>query len=78
MLHLVYDLKTAQINVQCSLIQELMLYEFKKDNNLAEATKNICYRKGEGAIDLSIVTRLFKKFPSGYKEECPHDVMVKA
>ena len=40
-----YDLKAAQMNVQCSLIWELMLYEFKLGNNGTEATKNICVWK---------------------------------
>ena len=31
LLHPVYDLKVTQMNVQCSLIRELMLYEFGVD-----------------------------------------------
>ena len=41
LLHWVYDLKAAQINVHCHLIQKLMLYEFKL------ITKNIHYAKGK-------------------------------
>ena len=38
-----------------------MLYEFEMDHNAAEATKNICCGKGEGAVDHNAVTRWFKK-----------------
>ena len=38
-----------------------MLYEFKQGHNAAEATKNICWVKGEGAVDDSAVTRWLKK-----------------
>ena len=44
-----------------SLIQELMLCEFKLGHNAAEAAKNICV-KAEGSFDYSSVTRWFKKF----------------
>ena len=53
------------MNVQCSLIQELMLYEFKLDHNAAEATKKICGVKGEDVIDLTTVTRWLKKILLG-------------
>ena len=33
------DLKSAQMNVQHSLIQELMLYQFKQGHNAVEETK---------------------------------------
>ena len=33
----------------------------------AKATKNICYVKGEGAVNLRVVTRWFKKFSPGCK-----------
>ena len=47
-----YDLKaTSQSNVQCSLIRELMLYEFKLSHNAMEANKNIGCAKGEGKVD---------------------------
>ena len=45
------------MNVQCSLIRELMLYEFKPGNNTMEATKNVCCVKDESAVDHSSVTR---------------------
>ena len=35
--------------------------------NAAETNKNICFTKGEGALDHSTVTRWFKKFRSSYK-----------
>ena len=49
------------MNMQHSLILELTLYDFKLGHNIAEAIKNIC-AKSEGTIDLSTVTRWFKKF----------------
>ena len=61
-LHSLYDLKTVQMNMQHSLIQEFMLYKFKLGHNSIETTKNITCVKGEGAVDHSIVTRWFKKF----------------
>ena len=38
-----------------------MLYKFKLDHNATEATKNICYAKGEGKIPHYAVTKWFKK-----------------
>ena len=63
----VCDLKVTKINVQCSLIQELMLYEFVLGHNTATATKNICCVKGESTVDHNIVTKSLKKFCSGCK-----------
>ena len=62
------DLKTAQMNGQHSLIQELMLYNFKLDHNTMKATKNICFAKSEGTVDHSTVTRWFKKIPLRLQE----------
>ena len=56
LLYFVCDLKAVQLNVQLSLIQEFMLYEFKLGHNAAEATKNICCMKGEDT-DHNTVTR---------------------
>ena len=53
--------------MQHSLIQEFVFYEFELDHNTAEAIKNICCVKGEGAVDHSITTRWLKKFNSSYK-----------
>ena len=53
LLHSLCDLKEAQMNIQHSLIQELMLYVFKLGDNVIEATKNICHTKEEGAVDYS-------------------------
>ena len=39
------------MNVQCRLIQELMLYEIKLNHNTEEAIKNICCAKNKGAVD---------------------------
>ena len=61
-LHSPWDLKTAQMNMQCNLIQELMLYEFKLVYNITKTTKNICFAKGEGTADHSSVTWRIKKF----------------
>ena len=58
-------LKSIERNMQHSLIQEIMFYEFELDHNPAEATKNICYAKGEGIIDHSTAIR--KKFCLGCK-----------
>ena len=49
LLHSICNLKAAQMSVQHSLIQEIMLYEFKQDHNISETTQNICFAKGEGA-----------------------------
>ena len=45
------DLKATQMNMQYSLIWELMLYEFELNYNAVEATKSICCVKGEDAVD---------------------------
>ena len=58
--HFLYDLKVAQMSVQSSLIQELMLHEFELDHNTVKTIKNICCVKGEGAIDPNIVTKWLK------------------
>ena len=67
LLYSVYDLKSSQMNVQGNLIQEFTPYEFELGHNATEATKMICYGKGEVAVDQSIVTRWFKKFRWGCK-----------
>ena len=66
-LHSVYDLKTAQMNMQYSLIWKFMLYKFKLGHNILEATKNICCAKDEGTVDCDTVIRLFKKFRMDWK-----------
>ena len=55
------------MNVRRSLIRQLMLYEFELSHNAAEATKNICFAKGEDAVDHDTVTSWFEKFLSGCK-----------
>ena len=67
LLHFMCNLKSSQMNVQYSLIQELRLYKFELGHNTTESTKNICCAKDEGAIDHSAVTRWFKKFYLGFK-----------
>ena len=56
------------MNMQCRLIQELMLYKFEQDHKIIEATKNIYCGKCEGTVDLSTVTKWFKAFHSAWKE----------
>ena len=56
LLHSVYDLK-PHMNLQHSLIQELMLYEVELGRNVVKATKNICCAKGESVVDHSTVSR---------------------
>ena len=64
LLHYLFDLKAAQINVQCG---ELMLYKFKLGHNVTDATKNMDSVKGKGTFDHCIVTRWLKKFYLGCK-----------
>ena len=45
LLHSICDLKATQMNMQFSLIEELMFYEFKLGHNVMEVTKNICCAK---------------------------------
>ena len=58
----VCDLKATHMNMQYSLIQELMLYKFEVGHNVVEAAKNICWAKSEGTVDHSTITKWFKKF----------------
>ena len=39
-----------------------MFCKFELGHNIVEATKKICHVKVEGTVDLSTVTRGFKKF----------------
>ena len=52
-----WDLKATEMKMQCSLIQELMLYDFKLDHNFVEATKNISCTKDEGEVDHGAVVK---------------------
>ena len=61
LLHPTCDLKASQMNMQRSLFQELMLYEFERGHNTAETAENICCAKAEKAVDHSTVTRHLKK-----------------
>ena len=46
-----------------SVSREFKLYELEMDHNsAAQANKNICSAKGEGAFDSSAVTRWFEEF----------------
>ena len=67
LLHSVYDLKAAQINMQCCLIWDLILYKFELGHNTSQASKNICCIKSDDAGDHSTVTRWLKKFCLGCK-----------
>ena len=61
------DLKAAEMKVQNSLIQELLLYKFKLGHNATEANKNIYCAKEEDTVDHGTVTKLLKKFCLGCK-----------
>ena len=65
LLHSMRDLKAAQLNMQYSPIQELLLYKYELSHNVAEATKNIYDAKGEDTVDHNTVTKWLKKFCSG-------------
>ena len=55
------------MNVQHSLLQKRMLYEFKLCRNVMETIKNICCVKRESTVDHITVIRWFKKFSLGCK-----------
>ena len=55
------------MNVQGSLIQEIMLYKFELGCNALEATKNLCCVKCESTVDDITVTRWLKKFCLDFK-----------
>ena len=48
--------------VQSSPVLELLLSEFKLEQNPTKVTKKICYAKGEGAIDHNTLTRWLNEF----------------
>ena len=60
-----YDLKATQMNVQF-LVWDFVLYKFKLSHNGTESTKNICC---EDTVDHKMVSRWFKEFHSGYKNQ---------
>ena len=45
------DLKAAQMNMQHSLIWELILYKYELGYNATKTSKNICNAKDEGTVD---------------------------
>ena len=49
------NLKAIQMDIQCSLIWEVMFFDFKLGYNDVVATKNICCTKGEDVIDKEIL-----------------------
>ena len=61
------QMKAAQMNMKCCLIQEFMFYKFKLRNKIIKISKKICFVKGEGTVDHSTVSRWFKKFCSACK-----------
>ena len=67
LIRLVCDLIARWVNFQHSLIPELIFYEFKLCHNAMEATKIICYAKGESKVNNSWATRYFLEFRSGCK-----------
>ena len=64
LLHPVYDLKAAQMNVQHSLICKLMLYKFILGYDAAEATKKFTVGEDEGTVDDCTVTKWLKNLRS--------------
>ena len=67
LLHSEQVLKATQMNIQCNLIWELLLYKFQVGYNAVEATKIICCTNCEVPVDHNTVTRWFKKFCSDCK-----------
>ena len=61
LLHSMCELKIAQINLQCCLIQELMLNKFDQGNNIMEATKKHLLCK-KWRCSNSTITGWLKKF----------------
>ena len=72
LVHSVYDLKAAQMNMQHCPIQKFMLNESELNHSTMEASKNILRAKEEGAVDHSAVTRWLKKFCLGRKNIDDH------
>ena len=67
LLYCVRHLKDAQMNMQHSLIWELILYKFELCHNTAESTKDIYCVKHKMSVDDSTVTGWFRKFGLGCK-----------
>ena len=61
------DFKAAQINTLPSIIQEIILSEFKLSYNSTNVTKKICFAKYKGVVDHNTINRRLKKFQSGRK-----------
>ena len=68
LLHFSWNLKFTKVNVQRSLIQELVSYKFEVDDNAAEVTQNICNAMCKSAVDNSSVTGWFMKCQSFCKK----------
>ena len=49
------DMKAAQMDVQSSSIEELILYKCKLGHNITEATKYLSCAKGEDTADHKMV-----------------------
>ena len=62
LLHSMCNLKAAQMNLQCSLIWELMIYGFELVHKTVEVSKNVCFAKDEPAVDRNQVSRWLKIF----------------
>ena len=62
LLHSMHDLKAAQMNMQCDLFCEFVLYKSKMIHNAMEVIRNICCTKDDDAVNHSTITRWFKKF----------------
>ena len=59
-----YDLKATQMNMQRSLVQEILLFEFKLGHNAADIKIRVEWKV---KVELITVTRWFKKFCWGCK-----------
>ena len=51
LLHSMWDLKAQQMNIQQSLIWDLILYKFELNHNAIEETKKIYCTKDKHAVD---------------------------
>ena len=60
------------MNMQCSVIWKLMIYNFEVSHHTVESTKTIFYAKVEGAVDHCTVTRRLRKFYLGLKNLNSH------
>ena len=65
--HSVSDLTATQMNIQHSLILELMFYKFELSHKTTEATKSICCTKDEGVLYYRTITRWLNPYKKQQK-----------